>query len=107
MRRKYFALLSKTQPSIQRHYLCVRQLGAFNGQINLAYFALTTEENKHISGFLIAVNILQAVDNHLIAITFHVIRVVVDNLDRKAATRDFDYRRIIKMFGKLGDINGR
>ena len=61
------------------------QLRPFNRQIHFADFTFAAKENQYIASLLIAVNILQTVDNHLIAISLHCIRVVVDNLYRKTS----------------------
>ena len=107
MWRKDFALLRQTQPSIEGHDFGVGQLGALNRQIHFANFPLAAKENQNITSFLIAVNILQTVDDHLIAIVLCIVRMIVDNFHGETAARDFNHRRVIKMFGKLGDINGR
>ena len=107
MWRKDFALLRQTQPSIEGHDFGVGQLSTLNRQIHFANFPLAAKENQDIASFLIAVNILQTVDDHLIAIALYIVRMIVDNLYRKAAPRNFNHRRVVKMFGKLGDIDGR
>ena len=55
---------------------------------------------------MVGLNLLQAVDNHSVAVGIGVVRVVVDNFYRVTAPGDFHYRGIIEVAGKFFHIDG-